>query len=93
MATNKQKPIKKLGYSSLTNSVYYGTVGQDKYGCYWKKKELVSNSDFVETMLAYLKNNCDEKGDLCINANGITVCEININMMLWDVDTKKEGEE
>ena len=44
-------------------------------------------------MLEYLKNNCDEKGDLCINANGITVCEININMMLWDVETNKEGEE
>ena len=90
---NKAKPIKKLGYSSLTNSVYYGTVGEDKYGGYWKKKELISTSDFVKTMLEYLKNNCDERGDLCINSNGVTVCEININMILSDVEQDKEGEE
>jgi len=70
---------KGIGYSSLTGNIYYGLTGIDKDGWpYWKSKQEISKSNFVQVMVDFLKDNSDENDIMTVTKNDETIYEISI---------------
>ena len=83
MASSK----KKLGISPFSGHIYFGTVGIDIDGLeYWKTKEDVSISDFIFTMLEFIKQNEIEPGVMNITVNG----EIKKQIRVLEVSEQKQ---